>query len=69
MSTGAFDGDTASPSVHSVVCAGSESGILDCGYSTGACTADHSAAVICQSKMNIQYVIICMLATCVATSC
>ena len=53
MSTGEFDGDTESELLHSVGCAGDESGLLDCAYSTGTCTADHSASVICQSKYTM----------------
>ena len=57
VSTGAFGDDMASTLVRSVICAGNESGLLDCSYHPGTCT-EHSAAVICQSEMLTQVLII-----------
>ena len=57
MSTGVFGDDMASTLVRSVICAGNESGLLDCSYYPGTCI-EHSAAVICQSEMCTQVLII-----------
>ena len=57
VSTGAFGDDMASTLVRSVICAGNELGLLDCSYYPGTCT-EHSAAVICQSEMCTQVLII-----------
>ena len=50
VTSGVFGDDIASTVLNSVTCYGNETELLNCSHSTsGTCSEQHNAAVICQS--------------------